>query len=152
MRIRPAFEADAEAVRSLVQESYAPYLTRMPRPPAPMSADYADVLRTSRSWVAELVGRIAGVVVTRIRPDHVLIENVAVLPAAQGHGVGTLLLDVAERHAADCGVTEVRLYTNEVMSENLGFYPSRGYVETGRGSQDGFRRVFFTKLLAASAP
>jgi hypothetical protein len=42
----------------------------------------------------------------------------------------------------------VRLCTNEAMTENLVFYPRHGYRETGRGIQDGYRRVFFSKSLA----
>lgn len=40
---------------------------------------------------------------------------------------------------------EIRLYTNEAMTENLSYYPRHGYTETHRGEQDGFRRVFFRK-------
>jgi hypothetical protein len=38
-----------------------------------------------------------------------------------------------------------------MMSENLDYYPRRGYRETHRAEQDGYRRVFFTKLLGESA-
>jgi hypothetical protein len=44
----------------------------------------------------------------------------------------------------------VTLYTNERMTENLVFYPALGYVETGRGMQDGFARVFYRKPLWSS--
>ena len=33
------------------------------------------------------------------------------------------------------------------MTENLAFYPHRGFHETGRGLQDGYHRVFFAKTL-----
>jgi hypothetical protein len=39
------------------------------------------------------------------------------------------------------------LCTNAAMTENLDFYPRRGFHETGRGVQDGFHRVFFAKAL-----
>jgi hypothetical protein len=45
----------------------------------------------------------------------------------------------------------VRLVTNELMTENLEYYPRRGYAETGRGTQDGYRRVFFSKAVVATA-
>jgi hypothetical protein len=38
-----------------------------------------------------------------------------------------------------------RLYTNAAMTENLAYYPRRGYIETHRAAQDGFHRVFFRK-------
>jgi hypothetical protein len=45
------------------------------------------------------------------------------------------------------GLPEIRLYTNEAMTENLGYYPRRGYRETHRATQNGYRRVFFSKVL-----
>jgi hypothetical protein len=42
---------------------------------------------------------------------------------------------------------EIRLYTNEAMTENLGYYPRRGYTETHRARDEGVSRVFFRKAL-----
>ena len=69
----------------------------------------------------------------------------AVLPAAQGRGVGARLLALAEEHACGLGLGEVRLYTNEAMTENIAYYTRHGYAETRRYEQDGFRRVFFAR-------
>jgi len=145
--VRRAVVADAPAVTELVADAYGKYLARMPFRPRPMDADYAAVLDATDSWVVELDGRIDAVLVCVLEPDHLLIENVAVHPDAQGRGLGGRLLDLAEQHAAANGLAEVRLYTNEVMVENLRLYARRGYVETGRESHDGFGRVFLTKRL-----
>ena len=72
-------------------------------------------------------------------------DNVAVLPAAQGRGIGARLLALAEEQARGLGLREIRLYTNEAMTENLAYYPRHGYAETHRAKQDGFNRVFFRK-------
>jgi hypothetical protein len=45
------------------------------------------------------------------------------------------------------GLSEIRLYTNEAMTENLAYYPRNGYTETQRAQQDGFSRVYFRKCL-----
>ena len=145
--VRRAVVADAPAVTELVAAAYAKYLARMPFRPRPMDADYAAVLGATDSWVVELDGRISGVLVCMLEPDHLLVENVAVHPDAQGRGLGGRLLELAEQHAAVNGREEVRLYTNEVMVENLRLYARRGYVETGRESRDGFGRVFLAKRL-----
>jgi hypothetical protein len=60
------------------------------------------------------------------------------------------VLDRAERDAAELGLTEVRLYTNEAMTETLTFYPRHGYRETGRAVEDGFRRVYFWKAVGCA--
>jgi GNAT superfamily N-acetyltransferase len=61
--------------------------------------------------------------------------------------VGAKLLQHAEQQALALGLTELRLYTNERMTENLTYYRRRGYRETSRHTQDGYARVFFSKQL-----
>jgi ribosomal protein S18 acetylase RimI-like enzyme len=112
-----------------------------------MTADYAAALEHSQVWVLESGDAIVGALVTEDRADHLLLETIAVASGAQGKGYGRLLLERAERDAAELGLSEVRLYTNEAMTENLRFYPRHGYRETGRALQDGFRRVYFSKTL-----
>jgi N-acetylglutamate synthase-like GNAT family acetyltransferase len=145
--IRRATTADLADIRQLIADSYEKYIERIGRPPAPMTADYAAALEHSRVWVLERGAAIVGALVTEYRGDHLLLETIAVAPGAQGSGYGRLLLDRAERDAAELGLPEVRLYTNEAMTENLTFYPRHGYRETGRAVQDGFRRVYFSKAL-----
>ena len=145
--IRRATTADLTDLRQLITDAYTKYIERIGRPPAPMTADYAAALEHSRVWVLESGDAIVGALVTEDRGDHLLLETVAVAPGAQGSGYGRRLLDRAERDAVELGLSEVRLYTNEAMTENLSFYPRHGYRETGRAVQDGFRRVFFSKTV-----
>jgi N-acetylglutamate synthase-like GNAT family acetyltransferase len=142
---RQARRADAGAVTGVVRAAYVHYVSRIGRIPAPMSADYAALIEAGSVWVAERAGEIVGVLVLSAQADHLLIENIAVSPGAQGAGIGTGLLDLAERHAVALGLGEIRLYTNEAMTENLAYYPRRGFVETHRATEHGFRRVFFGK-------
>ena len=79
--------------------------------------------------------------------DHLLLESIAIAPEAQSRGYGALLLRRADDDARDAGLSEVRLYTNAAMTENIVMYPRFGYIETHRAGQDGFRRVFFSKAL-----
>ena len=145
--IRRATMADLTAIQRLMTDAYAKYVERIGRPPAPMTADYAAALGHSRVWVLERGKAIVGALVTEDRGDHLLLETVAVAHDCQRMGYGKMLLDRAERDAVELGLTEVRLYTNEAMTENLSFYPRHGYRETGRAVQHGFRRVFFSKTV-----
>lgn len=97
--------------------------------------------------VADQAGRLVGLLVLHARPDHLLLANVAVSPDVQNLGIGRLLLGLADRRARELGLTEVRLYTNVAMAENLTYYPRYGYQETHRTTQDGFQRLFFAKPL-----
>ncbi len=145
---RRAVPEDAGAVTDVVRAAYVHYVARLGQQPAPMRADYAALIAAGSVRVAELAGEIVGVLVLQASPDHLLIENVAVSPDAQRAGVGKRLLDVAEREAVTAGFGEIRLYTNEAMTENLAYYARRGFVETHRATEHGFSRVFFRKSVS----
>jgi ribosomal protein S18 acetylase RimI-like enzyme len=134
-------------MRELARAAYQPYVERIGREPAPLSADYGRIAGSGHAWVAEHDDRIVGLLVLEPADDHLLLENVAVAPQAQGRGIGGRLLRLAEDLARAHGLREVRLYTNEAMTENLAYYPRHGYRETQRSVQNGFRRVFFTKMV-----
>lgn len=149
--IRRAVAADVPALAAVAAAAYRHYVPRIGRPPAPMTADYAHAVRECEVWAAEDDGEIAGFVILIAQPGHLLMENIAVVPAAQRRGTGAKLMALAEDRAAALGLPEIRLYTNQAMTENLAFYPRRGYTETHRAEQDGFQRVFFAKRLAGRA-
>jgi GNAT superfamily N-acetyltransferase len=143
--IRPAADADAPALARIAVAAYQHYVPRIGRPPAPMTADYTAAIRLGQAWVAAVDGEVAGFIILISRPGYLLLENVAVLPAAQGRGIGARLLALAEDRARALHVPEIRLYTNTAMTENLTYYPQHGYTETHRAHQDGFHRVFYRK-------
>lgn len=146
--VREATAADVDAMRELAHAAYLMYVERIGRQPAPMTADYGHAVEADHAWVAEHGERVVGLLVLEPSNDHLLLENVAVLPQAQGIGVGSRLLQLAEEQARAHGLREIRLYTNEAMTENLDYYPRRGFRETHRAMQDGFSRVFFAKDLS----
>jgi GNAT superfamily N-acetyltransferase len=147
--MRRAKIGDAPDLSSVAHEAYEPYVDRIGRPPAPMIADYEALIREAEVWVVEDSTGVVGLLVLIARVGYLLLDNVAVRARMQGKGVGSRLLAHAEARAAAIGVDEVRLYTNVAMTENVGYYARRGYVETGRGQQDGFERVFFAKEITA---
>jgi GNAT superfamily N-acetyltransferase len=131
----------------VVRDAYSPYIERIGRPPAPMTADYARLIGEGSVYVLDAGGEVAGLVVLIPSPGYLLVENVAVAPAFQGRGLGRRLMGFAECEAGRRGLAEVCLYTNEAMVENLRFYPSLGYAEAGRAVEHGFARVYFRKTL-----
>lgn len=110
-----------------------------------MLDDYEALIAGGEVWVAHDEAGLAAVLVLETAADHLLIENLAVARDRQGTGLGSALLTFAEQRAREQGLPEVRLYTNEAMTENLSYYPRRGFVETHRSGDSGYRRVFFTK-------
>ncbi|HEY7293476.1 MAG TPA: GNAT family N-acetyltransferase [Dehalococcoidia bacterium] len=145
--IRPAVAADTDAVAACVNAAYELYVPRMGMRPAPMLADYGALIAGDHVHVLTQGTELLGLIVLEAEPDHLFIENVAVRPEAQGRGLGRLLLGFAESEARRLGLPELRLYTNELMTENLGLYAHLGYVEVDRRLDEGYRRVFMVKRL-----
>jgi N-acetylglutamate synthase-like GNAT family acetyltransferase len=148
VQIRRADSSDVGIIERIVRASFEMYVARIGRQPAPMGADYRTAVASSRVWVIEADGKVAGVVVNEVHDDHLVLDTIAVAPGAQGRGYGALLLARAEDDARELGLSEVRLLTNQAMTENQSFYPRHGYIETARGQQDGYDRVFYVKRVA----
>jgi N-acetylglutamate synthase-like GNAT family acetyltransferase len=149
VQIRRAGPSDVTVIERIVREAFDKYVARIGRRPAPMDTDYRAAVASSRVWVVEANGGVAGFVLDEVHDNHMFLDTVAVAPGAQGHGFGALLLARVEDDARELGLSEVRLLTNLAMTENQTFYPRHGYVETARGRQDGYDRVFYVKRIAA---
>ena len=145
--IRAATAADAERVQSVVDTAYGHYIGRIGKPPGPMLDDYAKRIADQQAWVMEDDGRIVGILVLEEGPSGLLLDNIAVLPDSQAKGFGRALIGFAEAEARRRGFGEIHLYTHASMSENIALYRRIGFVETHRGSEKGYDRVYMTKRL-----
>ncbi len=134
-------------MQAIAEAAYQGYVPRVGGRPAPMDADYDEAVRRGNVWVAQDDGAVVGLLVLVPHSDHLLLENIAVTPPAQGRGIGNQLLAFAEDDARRGGLDEIRLYTHETMIENLSYYARHGYTETHRAMEHGFHRVFLTKHL-----
>ena len=127
IELRRGVASDAGAIRTLTRTAYAKWVPLIGREPKPMTADYDAALRDHRFDLLYVDGALAALIETISQPDHLLIENVAVLPAFQGRGLGRKLLAHAEGLAAAQGYGEIRLYTNQRFAENVELYRRVGY-------------------------
>ena len=152
--LRIAKPTDVPAIEAVVRAAYAPYVPRIGREPGPMLDDYAALVREGRVHVATRSDEgdhgceaIEGVLVLIPEASAMLLDNLAVAPAAQGRGLGRWLVAFAERETLRAGLPVLRLYTNAAMSENLALYRRMGFQETNRAEDRGFRRVYMSKAL-----
>jgi len=145
--MRLARPSDLSAIQRIVEAAYQPYIARIGSRPAPMDDDYAARVHRGEAHVIESAGRIVGLLVLVVESETMLLDNIAIDPAAQGTGLGRVLLDFAETTAIARGCTAIRLYTNAAMIENVEIYRRRGYQETHRGEELGFHRVYMRKAL-----
>ncbi len=147
-RIRPAGTGDLAFLKACAEAAYAQYVERIGRRPAPMTADFAAQQAAGLIHVLEVDDTPAGFIVHYdIRPGVAHVESVAVLPDFAGQGLGIALVGFAESAARARGATVMELYTNAAMRENLRYYPRLGYETLDEREEDGFRRVYFRKLL-----
>jgi ribosomal protein S18 acetylase RimI-like enzyme len=150
--IRAANATDVEAVRNVVDTAYGVYVARIGKPPGPMLDDYTRRIADRQTWVLEDDGRIVGILVLEQGPSGLLLDNIAVMPDSQGKGFGRALIDFAEAEARRLGFGEIHLYTHALMTENIALYRRIGFVETHRGSEKGYDRVYMTKRLQGPEP
>lgn len=147
--VRPARADEAAAVAALVETSYAPWVAVVGQRPGPMDDDYAARIARGEAFVvAEASGALAGLVVLEEKDGALWLDNVAVAPSYAGKGLGRRLIRFAEAEARRRGHSAIRLYTHQRMERNVALYRDLGYVETGRGVEQGFARVFMEKRLA----
>lgn len=150
--IRRATSADEARLGALQKRAYVKYVPLIGAEPQPMAETASVLLDAYEVWVVDGVeDGLAGALVLRTAPDHLLIWSVAVDPTQQGTGLGRRLLDFAEAQAIERGLGEVRLYTNALFTENRKLYAHLGYAETGSETYEGRELVHMAKSLAATA-
>jgi ribosomal protein S18 acetylase RimI-like enzyme len=146
--LREAVVTDAPAIRELTRAAYAKWVPVIGREPKPMTADYAEAVRKHRFDLLYLNGKLAALIETIPKEDHLLVENVAVSPPFQGRGLGRKLMEHAEKVAASLGFSEIRLYTNKLFAENVHLYVKFGYRVDNEEEFKGGVAVHMSKPLS----
>jgi ribosomal protein S18 acetylase RimI-like enzyme len=112
--------------------------------PIPLKADYAKILGDYEVWLYEDEDKLAGVLILEPRPEDLLIWSVATAPDARRVGLGNRLLAAAETRARELGKRMMRLYTGELLVNNVAWYQRHGYaIERTEAMND--RRVVHMK-------
>ena len=118
--IRQAVAADIPGITACAEAAYRPYIVAIGRAPAPMVADFARQVADGEVHVAVADDdALQSFIVFRRKVDHMLLENVAVQPAAIGQGIGKALIHLCEAAASSAGLRAIHLYTNEKMTRNF---------------------------------
>jgi ribosomal protein S18 acetylase RimI-like enzyme len=126
--LRRATIDDLPAVIALQRAAYAKNRAILGVEPSPLMADYEKVFSDYEVYLAERDGALDGVLILAPRADDLLIWSVAAAPAAQGRGIGNLMLAFAEIRARERGLPCIRLYTGEKLAGNIAWYRRHGYV------------------------
>jgi GNAT superfamily N-acetyltransferase len=138
--LRRAEPSETEKITALQRAAYERNRTIMGVEPIPLQADYAKILSEYEVWLHESGDRLTGVLILEPRADDLLIWSVATAPEARGAGLGNGLLVAAEARARALGKRVMRLYTGELLVNNVAWYQRRGYaIERTEAMRD--RRV-----------
>ncbi len=85
---RLATPGDMTAIQAITDAAYTPYIGMLGQKPLPMTEDYLPIIVAGGVWMVARDGAEVAVLVLEPEPDHMLIFSLAVLPAAQGGGIG----------------------------------------------------------------
>jgi ribosomal protein S18 acetylase RimI-like enzyme len=140
--IRIATPNDAARIGALARAAYIKYVPRIGREPAPMVADFGAEIAAQNVVVVEVAGEVDGYMIAWPEAEAYFIDNIAVDPRCQGRGLGRCLIEHAVAEADRLRLPALRLYTNEMMTENLSMYAHIGFLETHRAEEKGIHRVY----------
>jgi amino-acid N-acetyltransferase len=114
--VRPATEADVQAIADIVNE-HARQGHLLPRSPENIRSSLANWL------VAELGGQVVGIgSLLTMSPTLVEVRSLAVLPAFRSYGIGALIVTGLVDRARERGIPTVFALTRAVrFFERLGF-------------------------------
>ena len=133
INLRFALPEDAAAIEHVLRVAFdefsTDYTPEALRYVTPTSDEIVGRFAEGPIWVAETQqSDIVGTVSIVPEPDWVYIRSMAVLPTAQGHGVGGKLLQAIEQYAAENGFETLFLYTTHFSTDAIRLYEKYGYI------------------------
>ena len=146
--LRRARPDEAEKIAEFQRAAYERNHAILGVLPIPLQADYAKILRDYEVWLSEDgEDTLVGVLILEPRADDLLIWSVASAPGARGSGLGNRLLAAAETRARELGKGIMRLYTGELLVDNVAWYRRRGYAIERREAMPDRRVVHMIKTI-----
>jgi GNAT superfamily N-acetyltransferase len=131
--IVPATPEDAGTILAIQKRAFAEEARLCGRPDIPPLTETLEAIlahiQNETVLTAREEGRIVGSVRGIVSGSVCTLRALAIEPAMQGRGLGTLLLSAIE--CAHPLVTRFELLTNTVMAGNIRFYERHGYRVEG---------------------
>lgn len=134
--IRPAEADEIPIVHRVMREAFEQFRDRMVPPSGALLEEVADIeakFRRGGALLAWLNGDAAGSVQVDFAADYMYIGRLAVTPHARGMGMGTALMEAAERVAVSRGYAETRIGVRLSVPKNVPFYLGMGYEAMSQG-------------------
>lgn len=143
-----------DALLDLILASFA-YMNGRIDPPSSALALTSETLKAkafSEIAYAALDGeQLVGCIFCRPELESLYVGKLAVLPTAQGKGIGKRLLALAETKARELGLKTLRLETRIELTDNHATFAAWGFRKTAENRHAGFDRTTSIEMRKAIA-
>ncbi|HYG55678.1 MAG TPA: GNAT family N-acetyltransferase [Burkholderiales bacterium] len=146
----------AELTPADMKEEFAEYVEIAIRDELGRVGEYYASRPRQGFWVAELGGRVVGMIGIEKREEHVAeVRRMAVETSHRRRGIGRALLAAAEAFSRESGYEKIQLSTSERQEAARRLYESNGYRLLGTGVASrtthkligGITRFYYEKRL-----
>jgi GNAT superfamily N-acetyltransferase len=143
-----------DVLLDLILTSFA-YMNGRIDPPSSALALTAETLKTKAfseiAYVALYGEQLVGCIFCQPEAESLYVGKLAVLPAAQGKGIGKRLLGLAETTARELGLRALRLETRIELVDNHATFAAWGFRKTAENRHAGFDRTTSIEMRKAIA-
>jgi predicted N-acetyltransferase YhbS len=152
LRIAPATPEQAPLVHAIMQAAFAEYVGVL-SPPSGANRETVDDVRAAMAqggaalaWHGETP---VGSARYELRPDHLYVGRVSVLPGWRGKGIGLALMQYMETVARQANLPRIQVAVRMALPSNLSFYHKLGYevVSVGPHPKGGDEVATLVKVL-----
>jgi GNAT superfamily N-acetyltransferase len=131
IRTRVAAPADAETITALINSAFGVAELFFVDGPRISESEVEELLAKGNFLFAEVDGHLNGCVYVELRGERSYLGLLSVDPAQQQSGIGSFLMEEAEKYCRERGSRFMDILLVNLRKELPAFYGSRGYVETG---------------------
>ena len=146
--IRLAQDDDAEAISSLLHESFAEfeslYNPESFAATAIVSEQVSKRIGEGPVWVAMSDKQVVGTISVIPKGDTLYLRGMAVLPVARGQRIGKHLLATVEECATKGRFRRMLLSTTPFLDRAIRLYENFGFQRTGEGPHELFGTPLFS--------
>jgi len=142
-RVENNFE-DWQRLLSLLQTAFEYQHTRINPPSSLNRLTLDNITEKSESEILLLAYSeqvLVGCVFLRALPHALYVGKLAVLPNAQGQGIGKKLLELTQKIARQLAYSQLELQVRIELIENQAVFSAMGFVKSGETSHPGFNRA-----------
>ena len=129
--MRVAASADAKKITRLINSAFGIAELFFVDGPRISQSEVEELLAKGEFLLAEVDRHLNGCVYVELRGERSYLGLLSVDPARQQGGLGSFLMEEAEKYCRERGSRVMDIYIVNLRKQLPAFYENRGYVETG---------------------